>query len=288
MSTEELEEILRLDSQLPDDEENDIDAILYILEVIEKRKKENPTGRLSDVHSAWASFEKNYLPFLEDSKSLYDFEDTDTTVDFTKIPFDKLSRPQGNLRFKRFAFVAAALIAIVFTGTITASALGIDLWGAVAKWTKDTFNFSNTIPNEAITDAPNINADSNFESMEEALDYFDVTEKLAPTWFPDGYVLDDIKVAETPLKTTFTAKYILVNDEILVTIISYSTPITKTYEKDNEEVVVYTVENIEHFIMTNLDLTKVIWKNETHECSISGSFSSEEAENMINSIYERK
>jgi|AGTN01.1.fsa_nt_gi hypothetical protein len=63
MSTEALEEILRLDSQLPDDEESNVDAILYITGVIEKREKEHPTGRFTDVQTAWASF-KRELPSI--------------------------------------------------------------------------------------------------------------------------------------------------------------------------------------------------------------------------------
>lgn len=40
MSTESLEELLRLDAELPDGEGPDIDEILYISEVIAKREKE--------------------------------------------------------------------------------------------------------------------------------------------------------------------------------------------------------------------------------------------------------
>lgn len=71
MSTKDLEEILRLDSQLSDNEISDVDAIIYITEVIEKREKENPTGRFTDVHIAWTSFKENYLPYAEENKSLY-------------------------------------------------------------------------------------------------------------------------------------------------------------------------------------------------------------------------
>lgn len=60
MSTEELNEILRRDSQLPDGEESDIDAILYIMEVIEKRSQELPLSDFKDVDRAWSSFNENY------------------------------------------------------------------------------------------------------------------------------------------------------------------------------------------------------------------------------------
>lgn len=75
MSTEELREILRLDFLLPDDEESDMDAILYVMQLVAERERKNPTGKVPDVREAWASFVKNYLPYLGDGKSLYDFGD---------------------------------------------------------------------------------------------------------------------------------------------------------------------------------------------------------------------
>ena len=277
MSTEELEEILRLDSQLPDDEESDVDAILYITGVIEKREKECPTERFTDVQTAWASFKEYYLPYAEDSKSLYDFEDTDTQVDLIKTPFKKLLHPQRKRQTKRVAGIATTMIAVLLTGTLTANAFGFDLWGAVARWTKDTFGFSSPVPQETISD-----------SLQKELYKYGVTAQLAPTWFPDGYSLEDVKVAETPLKTIFTATYTRSDDEISVTIEMLSEPLDRTYEKDSEDVTVYEVDGIEHFIMTNLDLSNVVWKRETFECSIIGDFSLDEAKKMINSIYERK
>lgn len=60
MSTEELNEILRQDSQLPDGEDSDTDAILYILGVIAKRTQVRPSSDFGDVNHAWSSFNKNY------------------------------------------------------------------------------------------------------------------------------------------------------------------------------------------------------------------------------------
>ena len=88
MSTEYLEELLRLDAELPVGEGTDIDEILYILEVIEEREREHPTGRYSevDVNAAWESFQSKYLPYIMDGHSLYDFDDNET--DGTKIISD--------------------------------------------------------------------------------------------------------------------------------------------------------------------------------------------------------
>ena len=74
MSTEALEQILRLDFGSLDETESDIDAILYISEVIEKRKRQSNE---IDVDTAWEKFKTKYHPYT-DGRSLYDFGDEDS------------------------------------------------------------------------------------------------------------------------------------------------------------------------------------------------------------------
>ncbi len=286
MSTEMLEDILRADSQMPDSDNSDTDAILYIMEVIAKREKENTTGKFTDVDDAWASFSENYLPYIENDKSLYDFEDTEESG-IKQAPSIQPSRPLRKRRLMRVACVAAAVTVLLLASTITASAFGFDLWGAVAKWTMDTFGFSST-SSIKIDDSNQESSSITNSSLQNTLSHYGITADLIPTWFPDGYVLEDVDVAETPTRTTFLATFINSDQEILVTIVSLSVPSTRTYEKDGLDVTVYTANGIEHYIMTNLDHANVVWKTETFECSISGTLTLNEAEKMIESIYERK
>lgn len=58
LSTDQLEELLRADFE--SDENSDVDAIFHILEVIEKREREHPTGRLPDTKLAWEEFQQYY------------------------------------------------------------------------------------------------------------------------------------------------------------------------------------------------------------------------------------
>ena len=61
MSTEELEEILRLDAEAPEGAQSDTELILYILEVLASRRNtKNSTG--NTAQEAWESFQQNYMP----------------------------------------------------------------------------------------------------------------------------------------------------------------------------------------------------------------------------------
>lgn len=246
------------------------------MEVIAKREKEQPTGKFTDVQTAWTSFSENYLPYVENDKSLYDDEDIKDKTDIKQIPLYK-SPPSRKSRLQlRTACIVAIVTIMLFVGTVTANALGFDLWGAVAKWTKDTFSFSNEI----------INKQSSYD-LQETLDKYSINNKLAPKWLPKGYSFESVDVAESPMRTIINCIYSNKDDEILVTIISLAVPSFSTYEKDDSDIINYNSNGIEHYIMTNLKKTKVVWTTDNYECSITGNFSIEEAEKIIDSIYGR-
>lgn len=133
MSTEELNEILRQDSQLPDGEDSDTDAILYIMGVIAKRNQELPSSDFGDVNHAWSSFNKNYRFASSDERSLFDLDDEpqqNSTSDNMQIlqPAPR-SNARPHKRVLRTASILAAVIAVLLATSLTAYALGFDLWG---------------------------------------------------------------------------------------------------------------------------------------------------------------
>ena len=58
LSTSELKKILRADAESP--ESGDVEAIFYILEVIERRKRKHPTGSHADIEQSWRDFQTIY------------------------------------------------------------------------------------------------------------------------------------------------------------------------------------------------------------------------------------
>ncbi len=274
MSTEMLEEILRADSQIPNSKDSDTDVILYIMEVIVKREKEHPTGKFTDIHIAWESFSKNYLPYLDEDKSLYD----DKKDIIEKINQTQFFKPSSQKRRKlmRVACITAIVIVSLFVGNVTANALGFDLWRSVAKWTEDIFGFSVINNKQSLPD-----------DLQETLDRYNINTEITPIWLPEGYLFESVDVVESPLRTIINSIYSNNNDEILVTIISLSDPSASIYEKDDNDVIKYSIDGVDHYIMTNLKRTTVVWMKNNYECSIIGNFSVEEAEKIIDSIYGR-
>ena len=58
LSTEQLEELLRMD--IEETEPGNEDVVFHILEVIEQRENEHPMCRIPDVDKAWAEFQEYY------------------------------------------------------------------------------------------------------------------------------------------------------------------------------------------------------------------------------------
>ena len=111
METEELEEILRADSQSLEGQESDGELLLYVMGVLAHRKRnsENP-GKTAQ--EAWESFEKHYLSEEEE-----------------------IHTAKNNRTSLRRWIAAVAVAALLLAIPLTASALTWDeIWNAVATW----------------------------------------------------------------------------------------------------------------------------------------------------------
>ena len=257
MTTEELEEILRLDAEMPEEQESDTEKILYIMEVLARRNKQNShTG--NTALEAYESFKQHYMP------------ETDNKIipmkTHRKIP-----------RWVRSLTATAAVIAILLAGSITAKAFGFNLWKAVIQWTQETFHFGswgNPDPSNTLQ----------FDSFQAALEESNVPASLVPTWIPAGCELADITIERSPLKKTYTAKYTNGDKILFVTVRDYLDKEPVYVEQSDGLTEEYEVSGIRYYIFTDIDLLKAKWINGPYECSISGNVTIEELKMMIDSI----
>ena len=257
MATEELEEILRLDAEKPEGQESDTDKILYIMEVLAERKRNNGhTGKTA--LEAYESFKQNYMP------------ETDNDI----IPMKSKSRPP---RWVRGLTATAAVLAILIVGSVTAKAFGFNIWKAVVQWTQETFHFGDWGKSD-----PNSNLQ--FASLQEALEYGKITTPLAPTWLPDGYELSDITVEITPLKKTYTAIYANVKKNLVITVRDYLDGDPFFVEQSDGLVEEYDVSGTIYYLFSNQGQNRAVWLYESYECDISGEVTIDELKKMIDSI----
>lgn len=258
MTTEELEEILRLDAEAPEDGASDVELLLYVMEVLANRRNTNNTGKTA--LEAWESFQQHYLPEEEH-------------------PEYKPKRP----RWLRRLTAAAAVIALVVCIPLTANALGWgDLWNVIAKWAKETFSFVSG--EDAEVSEPETGDHLEYTSLQDALRSNGLDAAVIPTWIPDGYKFEKIEHDDTPFQEIYIASYISDNTLLRICARSYVASDPERIEINEDLVECYESSNVEYFIFSNLDEIRAIWIIDSYECYISGKLTIEEIKLMIDSI----
>ena len=251
-----------------DDDSSDIDTILYITDLLAKRSDSSNNSK--DVEAAWKSFKENYYPYISDSEPLYSFDS----------PEDKVvkAKPRRPRRVMKTLSVAAVLAVVIISGSVTASAFGYSLWGAVAEWTRDTFGFTQSSQNNGIYP---------FENLRDALDAYDIDEPIVPQWIPDGYGEDTVQTAETPDSKIIVAVSKYGSKEIKFEVKIFDDPSNRhwLYEMFEDDVEKYSSNGIDFYIMKNDDFTRVSWAVGNNECSILCNLEPKEIYRMIDSIF---
>ena len=287
LSTEQLEELLRADIESP--ESGDVDVIFHILEVIEKREEEHPTGRLPDEDRAWAEFQQYYNIPEGEGRSLY------PTAEESR-PECEISKPHsGDVvhlypKLKLLGIVAAVVVGI-FGMMITAQAAGIDVFGAIGRWTDETFHFvsSSTGAIQDSADATPGSEDTNgYQLLQAALEECGITEDLAPTWYPAEFEASDPKILSGKLSDAVHVSFSDGDEGFFnINIARYksaSNLATGTFEKDSASVEQYTSGAKTFYIMSNIDTITATWSEGLLVERISGNLQINEIKAVIDSI----
>jgi len=274
MSVEELENIIITYQDSPEGSEIDEAVILYVMEVL--ANKINIEDKVTDVDTAWEEFNRDYLPFVEE-----------VPEEEKKKEQASVAAPKSKRHFRgfyRYAAAAAAVLIFMLVGSAVSYALGYDIFGAISTWTKDTFNFyyndeAQEITAEMLSDVENI-----FE-LKDLLEEHGVTEKIIPTYIPEGYEQVKVDIGDIGGENWSYLDVYERENNIKQLCISVVTVYDGGYEKDPQTPEIYVVNGIEHFIMSNMDNYYTTWTDGKFCISIFGLDSREELVKMIDSVY---
>lgn len=272
LDTAVLEAILQADFDAPEAEQMEAEKALYIANLLAERQK----VELKDAKTLMNEFFEYYYPCDE----LYGLDDESELE--IKTQNDNIQKKDSDKKvisffpkgLRRFASAVAVLVLFMFVGTVTAYALGYNPIRYIGRWTDEQFWLERDIPTKELIEVVAVYSDN----------------KLVPQWLPDGYVSEEPTVSGLDSYMRIEADFYSENtDNVNKIYIDYrflsdddNKPL---YEKDIKEVREYTVHNISHYIMTNLDNRVIVWRNGNVEGSIKGDFSLAEAKQIINSIY---
>ena len=180
MTTAQLEELLRADLDCPQEDALDPETILYILDVLERRKGDDPQGE-ETAREKLAQCRALYLP-CDDPASLYAWEESGA------VPPAEAPRRRPRLRVMRRLVLVAAVISILFATLLAAQAAGLDLWGVIVRWSDETFHFS-------------YQGEGPSSSWRDGQEELEMNEYL-PRWIPEGYAVEEIQTHELSDRST--------------------------------------------------------------------------------------
>ena len=266
MATEELEEILRFDTDAPEGEDTDVDVILYVLEVLADRRRNNNEVTGKTALEAFESFKQDYLP---------------EGIHIDSAPEEKKPaiRP---VRWLRGLTAAAAVLAFVFLGSVTANAFGFNIWKAVAVWAQETFHLQRDV--EADTYVDGTNQSLEYSSLTVALEELEQVTGIVPTWIPEGYELIELIVDENPLRKKYVAVYSNDETNLKIVVQSYQNGYPEQIEQNDKTEEMYVADGIVYHFFEDIETLQAVWIKDSYECYISGTLTVEQMQMMIDSI----
>lgn len=280
LSTEELEKLLRQDIEADSEEVPDIAYISAILEVIHERKALEAEQESVDVEAAWQNFQQFYR---EDPLSLQNDSPRPEPSPHPRRSEQKAkSKKQGGWRR---LLPIAAIVAVLVCGSMAASAFGFDLFQLFAGWNSEHFQFVSPWRTE---EADEQGVDDPYWELRLAVADFTDAD-IVPTWFPSGtQAVSNIAQETMSNRTRISITYEYDNGYFNVAVYVYDTPQEKTavYQKDEDIVTEYPVNDIIHYIMNNNGKSTVTWQNGNIEAMIQGDLTVFDLERIIDSIYE--
>lgn len=274
LSTQRLEELLRADME---SDQGHSEVIFHILEVMEQREREHPTGRLANPEEAWTEFQAHYNLPEGEGRCLYPTGDEEAAACVPSLKKKSRLRP-----FFRAAGMAAASAVLLLGTMVCVQATGIDVFGTISRWTADTFRFV-SVPDGASPNSPEYQT-----LLREALHECGIPQELAPSWYPDGAEPPEIDISSDMFSSTVHCDFGRGEDFFSIDITSYS-PLSEVdgyvFEKDSSLMEEYTIDDGKTFyILSNLDTVTATWAEGNLVETIWGNLTLDEVKNIINSI----
>ena len=278
LSIEELEALLKLSGD-PDDVELLFDTVV---EEVVAREREKPTGRLPDVDAAWDELQARYQN-MPDTGSHPQFQEqsTDSTAAEPLIPVPDKPRRASLSKAVRLAAVMAAAVALCLALMVGAQAAGADVFGALARWTDDTFHFETWSAEPTYCEAL-------YNAIQETFSNQGVIGEYVPTWYPNGFHISNTMVTEDDLGISI--RILLSNEEesfIGISVDQYKNNAfidPQTFEIEGDSVEKYPSKGKVYYIAFNEESITASWSNGIVVYTVWGEIDINSIKLMIDSI----
>lgn len=273
LSTAALEELLRRDFSVSERSGPDMAVVSAVMEVMHDREEADIPE--PDVEEAWQSFRARLQEETEPMAPQAEEQPPQAAPVFP----GRQKTPQKRKNLRRLA-VAAALVALL-VGVLSVPAWGNPVIEELAHWTSQHFSF--LAPNQT---EPTEEARMLYEQLDEIVSPWTDLPVL-PQWYPEGSALERVEKSETEESKQIVAAFLWHGEEYVLSVEVHSALPAHfgEYEKNSGPVTRYQTGGVTHYLMKNVDRNMAVWRNETVEAYLHGTFSEELLKKMLDSIY---
>lgn len=199
------------------------------------------------------------------------------------------NQPQGNSSpapvkgrsLRRSVVTAAITVALLLSLMVGAQAAGFNVFGNLARWTDELFFISPSMPGNA-------DSEQYHAAFQQALEEQKLPKELAPAWYPEGFTAGEPEAfmsdGNVGVQLTFDSED---GRFFAVDVTLYDLTVGDwqfIFEKDSEDVEVYSSGGKMFYIMSNLNTYQAVWSNDGLFESIAGDLSVDEIKRIIDSI----
>lgn len=281
LSTQELEDLLRKDMEAADG--GDLDMVMYIMEVIEKREGGISAADKKAAAQALEDFFNNYATPEGEGLQLYPCD----TLPNAACMQNEHKEKKHSFSARSIVLIAAVLICVF--SLVACSTSGIErFFQMVGKWTSEVFTFEQKVSataedTHAISDVT-FSEDKQYSTVEDALKDYGIFERVAPT-IPADFSVTTIDVMPLDDETTLLyASYNNSSHYITLQIVVHHVPESLYFEKDELEVSEYIHNGITYYLYKNNSSSCAAWFVGNLECQIDTDLTHEDIVHMLDSI----
>lgn len=264
-------------------------------EALESMTEETYDPALIDVYLA-ALDRKAPMPEVPDSEAA--FANFKSKLLQTFPAEDKTDSPSRKAHSVwRIGLIAVLTAICLMGGMVAAQASGVDVFGAIARWTDEVFSLG-SINSESADDGDDdsslgnranaVNDAEHYETLQEALDAYGITEFREPTWIPDGYKFESVRVKSWPSDGSLIgiqAKYFDGSNFLQIQLERYDGNANIQVEKTNTSLETFLIDSLTVYLLENVSNNSAAWATEHYECYIIGTVEKQMLKQIVLSAY---
>lgn len=257
----------------PAEEDIDSDALDALLDALDEIDPV-PENEMLDTEESLKRFHERYASLFP-------------AVEEPPAEAAETSPEKRHSRFTAFKVALIAAVLVFAVGSVAAQAFGMNVFGTIARWSSETFRMqSEEIPYATIRTNPLSEDETAFyDTLQDAVDAFGITEPLVPQWIPDRFTLVEVKVKNRSDSVYFYANYEDSDESLQIQYKETTDFDFHSLEKEPDYMGLYVCKKINHYLMFDKERWKACWQNGELECRISGHVSEQEIKDIIESIY---